>query len=48
MRIRVEFEVAEEIADPKDLTGLTSEGFDQLMEALMSFGDDIEIDRVDE
>lgn len=48
MRIIIELEIADEYADPMDLTGVTESAFEGLMDALMPFGDDIDIRRLDE
>lgn len=48
MKIYITLEVDDEIADPDDETGVTSEAFDRLFDALMHFGTEIDINRMDE
>lgn len=47
-KIRITMEIAEEFSDPEDLTGVTNEAFEGLMDALISYGDDIDIARDDD
>lgn len=48
MKIRIECEIPDDIADRDDDTGVTTEGFDQIMDALMQVGaTDIEIEGIE-
>lgn len=44
MKIRIEMEVNDESADPGDSTGLTEQAFEAMMDYLMHFGYDIDIE----
>lgn len=46
-KIQITLELDDEVADPEDGTGLTLEAYEDLMAALMNFGEDILIDRVE-
>ncbi len=46
MKIRITLEVYDEAADPNDETGVTSEAFDEIFEALSQVGEEIQIQKV--
>lgn len=43
MKIFISMEVDDDYADPNDSTGVTEEGFNEILDALMHLGDDIKI-----
>ncbi len=46
MKIQITLEVYDEAADPNDATGVTSEVFDEIFEALSQVGEEIHIQKV--
>lgn len=47
MKIKITLELDEDHADPQDSTGLSEQSYEALVDALNSFGEDIEITKVD-
>lgn len=45
MKVRITMEVADDIADPNHSMGVTNEGYERIVEALIPYGDDIDIKR---
>jgi hypothetical protein len=43
VKIRITMDVADELADPDHEMGVTEEGYEVITDALMSYGDDVEI-----
>lgn len=48
MKIAITLDIAPEYADSDHEMGITTEAFEALLDALSAFGDDIEINKVDD
>jgi hypothetical protein len=46
MKIRITMDVADEYADPGHEMGVTTEGYEEIIDALAAYGDDIDIRKV--
>lgn len=45
-RIRITMVVDDDFADPGNAAGVTEEGYDRIIDALNSFGEDIDIEGI--
>jgi hypothetical protein len=45
-KIRITMEIAEEYSDPDHEMGVTEQAYEEISDALMSYGDDIDIQKV--
>jgi hypothetical protein len=46
MKIRITMEVADEYSDPDHDMGVTEAAYEEIVDALMGYGDDVEIKKV--
>jgi hypothetical protein len=46
MKIRITMEIADDYADPSHEMGVTEKGYEEIVDALMSYGEDVEIRKV--
>lgn len=47
MKVRITMDIDPDYEDPQHPTGVTNEAYDALFDALNSFGDDIDVEKVD-
>ena len=48
MKIQITFDPAEEASDPDDRSGLTAKAYEDILDLLIGYGDDIDIVKVEE
>jgi hypothetical protein len=45
MKVQITLEIEDELADPDHPMGVTDEGYQQIVHALMGIGDDVDVER---